>query len=163
MAGSGEDEVDYHAVLNVKKEVKIGEREKGKEKYLINHVKCFLLHFRLTKMSLKMLTDACECCITLTNIKRSREKESKFKKALFVLQKKSVNREPSLVRTIFFTFQSFLNCHHAKFKDAVGEKIFLSGDKLHCSSTVSFTMLSTRSFNPNFKETRSRFLKTLLT
>ena len=31
MAGSGEDEVDYHAVLNVKKEVKIGERERKRE------------------------------------------------------------------------------------------------------------------------------------
>ena len=135
---SREAEADYlavfTAVLNVKKEVKQSFREKGKEKYLINHVKCFLLHFRQTKMILKLRTDACECCITLTNIKIPRKRKyGKFKKAqalfapskvLFVLPKKSVNREPFLVRTTFFTFQNFLNCHHAEFKDAVGEKIW---------------------------------------
>ena len=41
--------------------------------------------------------------------------------------------------------------------------LFLVRRQTLCSLTVSFTMLSTSSFDPNFNDTRSRFLKALLT
>ena len=96
--------------LNVRKEVKQSFREKEKQKYLINHVKCILLHFRQTNELKTAYRPMCPCHVTLTS--RSREKESKLKvkkvqalfapsKIVFVLQKKSVNRETFLVQTIF--------------------------------------------------------------
>ena len=77
MAESEEAEVDYCAVLNVRKEVKIVFQRDRKEKYLISRVKCILLHFRQTKMNLKLLTDASECYmyINLTNINIPRKRK----------------------------------------------------------------------------------------
>ena len=75
--------------LNVRKEVKQSFREKEKQKCLINHVKCILLHFRQTNELKTAYRPMCPCHVTLTS--RSREKESKLKvkkaQALFALTK----------------------------------------------------------------------------
>ena len=68
--------VDYYAVLNVRKEVKIVfQRERLRGIFFINHVKCISLHFRQTKMSSERLPDA--CALLPGQASRSRENESK--------------------------------------------------------------------------------------
>ena len=63
-----EAEVDYCSVLSVRKEVKIVFQRDRKSEIFDQSCKCTLLHFRQTKMKLKLLTDACECYINLTNL-----------------------------------------------------------------------------------------------
>ena len=108
--------------LNVRKEVKQSFTEKEKQKYLVNHVKCILLHFRQTNELKTAYRPMCPCHVTLTS--RSREKECKLKvkkvqalfalsKIVFILQKKLCQWGHISSANDFFTCQNFFNCHHS--------------------------------------------------
>ena len=74
MAESEEAEVDYYAVLNVSKEVKVLFQREKKEKHLISHTKCISFHFSQTMMSLKLLPDACAHHINLQTSRPAKKK-----------------------------------------------------------------------------------------